>query len=127
MVEITIPRQMGLQVRKARTGLGLSQKELAHRAGVSERLVLALELGDAPGIRLDKLMSITRALGLKLYVDLPGQSSATVNANSAALASQTQDATPERDSDQNPLTRYQDLYDQLSRAAMGARNGEDAS
>lgn len=125
MVEITIPRQMGLQVRRARTGLGLSQKELARRAAVSERLVLALELGDAPGIRLDKLMSITRALGLKLYVDMPEQSPAPDNANSAALTFSVKDATPERGSDQNPLAHYRDLYDRLSSAAINADNGRN--
>lgn len=48
MDRITLPRQIGIVVRRARGLLGITQCELAQRDGVSERLVLALELGDAP-------------------------------------------------------------------------------
>lgn len=65
---IVTPRQVGLAVRDKRREDGLTQKQLAKRAGVSERLVVALELGDATGIRLDKLLQVLEALDLSLAV-----------------------------------------------------------
>ena len=65
---IDLPRQMGIAVRQARKEAGLTQKKLAERAGVSERLIIALELGDATGIRLDKLLNVLEALDLSLAV-----------------------------------------------------------
>lgn len=65
---IDIPRQAGAHVRQTREEQGLTRAQLAQRAGVSERLLASLELGDAPGIRLDKLLSILHALGLSLVV-----------------------------------------------------------
>ena len=65
---IDLPRQMGIAVRQARKEAGLTQKQLAKRADVSERLIIALELGDATGIRLDKLLKVLEALDLSLAV-----------------------------------------------------------
>ena len=50
---ITTPRQAGIYVRQAREAQGLTRATLAKKAGVSERLLASLELGDATGIRLD--------------------------------------------------------------------------
>lgn len=61
-------RRIGGIVRARRKNLELTQRELAVRAGVSERLVVSLELGDAPGIRFDKLLLVLEALGLSLSV-----------------------------------------------------------
>lgn len=63
---ITTPRQAGIYVRQARETQGLTRAALAKKAGVSERLLASLELGDATGIRLDKLLAIFNALGLAL-------------------------------------------------------------
>ena len=63
---ITTPRQAGIYVRQARETQGLTRAALAKKAGVSERLLASLELGDATGIRLDKLLAIFDALGLAL-------------------------------------------------------------
>lgn len=63
---ITTPRQAGIYVRQAREAQSLTRATLAKKAGVSERLLASLELGDATGIRLDKLMAIFDALGLAL-------------------------------------------------------------
>lgn len=63
---ITTPRQAGIYVRQAREAQGLTRAALANKAGVSERLLASLELGDATGIRLDKLLTIFNALGLAL-------------------------------------------------------------
>ena len=63
---ITTPRQAGIYVRQAREAQGLTRATLAKKAGVSERLLASLELGDAIGIRLDKLLKVFDALGLTL-------------------------------------------------------------
>lgn len=63
---IRAPRQAGIYVRRAREARGLTRAQLAAAAGVSERLLAALELGDATGIRLDKLLAVFGALGLSL-------------------------------------------------------------
>lgn len=63
---ITTPRQAGIYARQARETQGLTRAALAQKAGVSERLLASLELGDATGIRLDKLLAIFNALGLAL-------------------------------------------------------------
>lgn len=63
---ITTPRQAGIYVRQARESQGITRATLAKKAGVSERLLASLELGDATGIRLDKLLTIFNALGLAL-------------------------------------------------------------
>ncbi|MBM6942168.1 helix-turn-helix domain-containing protein, partial [Collinsella intestinalis] len=65
---VTIPRQAGIYVRRAREAQGLTRRQLAEAARVSERLLAALELGDAPGIGLDKLLAVLDALGLSLEV-----------------------------------------------------------
>ena len=63
---ITTPRQAGIYVRQARESQGITRATLAKKAGVSERLLASLELGDATGIRLDKLLKVFDALGLTL-------------------------------------------------------------
>lgn len=63
---ITTPRQAGIYVRQARESRGITRAALAKKAGVSERLLASLELGDATGIRLDKLLAVFGALGLAL-------------------------------------------------------------
>lgn len=65
---ITTPRQAGIYVRQAREDQGLTRAALAKKAGVSERLLASLELGDATGIRLDKLLTVFNALGISLFV-----------------------------------------------------------
>ena len=68
MKAIDSSRSVGRIVREARKAKNITQRQLALRAGVSERLVLALELGDATGIRLDKLLHVLSALDLTLGI-----------------------------------------------------------
>lgn len=63
---ISAPRQAGIYVRRSREAQGLTRAQLAAMSGVSERLLASLELGDASGIRLDKLLAVFDALGLSL-------------------------------------------------------------
>lgn len=93
---ITTPRQAGIYVRQAREAQGITRAALAKKAGVSDRLLASLELGDATGIRLDKLLAILNALSIGLFVQgdndsitSPGEQPTTEaglpNANSNAL------------------------------------------
>lgn len=68
MIAIPYPRNIGKLIRSQRKEQGLTQRQLAAKAGVSERLIASLELGDATGIRLDKLLPILDALELSLFV-----------------------------------------------------------
>ena len=63
---ISTPRQAGLYVRKVREERTMTRAQLALASGVTERLLASLELGDAMGIRLDKLLAVCKALGIRL-------------------------------------------------------------
>lgn len=66
---VNASRQAGIYVRRAREELGITRGELAALAGVLEWLIASLELGDAKGVRLDKLLSICGAVGLGLCME----------------------------------------------------------
>lgn len=74
---ISIPRQAGIYVRRARESQGLTRVQLARKSGVSERSLASLELGDAEGIRLDKLLLVLGALGLTLRVQTESSDACT--------------------------------------------------
>lgn len=64
-------QQLGARVRVARQGLGLSQRELCARAGVSARSLVQVEAGEGnPSI--DRLADIAQALGLSLVALFAG-------------------------------------------------------
>ena len=69
---IVIPRMMSYPVRERREELGLTQDELASRAGVSRQFILRLEAGKAPGVSVDKLMRVLDQLDLALFVGVAG-------------------------------------------------------
>lgn len=76
---INIPGNAGKYAKERRKKLGMTQRELARRPGVSERTICSLELGEKPGMHPNKLLAIYQALGLSLVaeesspVDAPGQ------------------------------------------------------
>ena len=86
---ISAPRQAGIYVRRSREAQGLTRAQLAAAAGVSERL---LELGDATGIRLDKLLAVFGALGLSLAAQ--GEKIAAPSPSSAPAADRRQNPRP---------------------------------
>lgn len=102
---ITTPRQAGIYVRQAREAQGLTRAALAKTASVSERLLASLELGDATGIRLDKLLAIFNALGLALAAQ--GDIAKTNNEQSANVphADPQPRSTPKRHHAQRPSHR----------------------
>lgn len=59
--------------RQRRKALRLSQAEAAELAGVSERFVRLVESGKS-SVRLDKVQLLLEILGLRLRVELRGQS-----------------------------------------------------
>ena len=68
MEATAIVRRIGSQVRQQRASLGITQKQLANNAGVSERLVRSLEMGLANGIGLEKLAAILSSLDLTMAI-----------------------------------------------------------
>ena len=63
---------LGWEVKRLRKAAGLSQAELAERAGVSRKWVVLCEQGHVRG-EIGKLMMVVRALGLELRFDRPPQ------------------------------------------------------
>lgn len=95
----TLLRYIGQEVRAARKSVGITQRQLAVLANVSERLVRSVEYGEAQNVSISKLASILGPLGLGLYVD---------NGTIAQGAPVTQDPS----------------YGNLLRQAVAAWNGE---
>lgn len=97
-----LARCIGRTVRERRVLLNMTQQELAARAGVSVRLVISLELGEAPGIRLDKLTQLLDALDLSLAV--------TARDGAAAVRGATEQASNQRHTRERD--RYQHAFNQ---------------
>lgn len=60
--------QLGLAVRRLRDRRGLSQAELAERAGVSRQWVIAVEQGRKNGLEVGLVMRVLDALDASLTV-----------------------------------------------------------
>ena len=58
--------EIGYAIKDRRAELGMTQAQLAEAAGVSKRCLWSLELGQNPGVQLDKLAAVLGALGLGL-------------------------------------------------------------
>lgn len=58
--------EIGYVIKDRRAELGMTQAQLAEAAGVSKRCLWSLELGQNPGVQLDKLTAVLGALGLEL-------------------------------------------------------------
>ncbi|NKY10226.1 helix-turn-helix domain-containing protein [Cellulomonas hominis] len=63
----TLP-QLGLTIRRLRDRRGLSQVELAERAGVSRQWVIAVEQGQKKGLEVGLIMRVLDALDASLTV-----------------------------------------------------------
>lgn len=60
--------QLGAAIRQLRTARGLSQGELARRAGVSRQWVITVEQGRTSGMEIGLLMRVLDALDASLTV-----------------------------------------------------------
>lgn len=63
--------RLGRAVRQRRERLGLHQVDLAELAGCSTRFVHTVEAGKGT-VRIDKLASVLRVLGLRFWLELGG-------------------------------------------------------
>ena len=71
------PRELGTIIREKRKRLGLDQKELAQRVGVSRQWIVAIEQGKS-GAALGLVLRTLFALGITLDArDLPPKKSST--------------------------------------------------
>jgi y4mF family transcriptional regulator len=68
MRRIASPADIGDIVRRARKVAGLRQDDLAGLAGVGTRFLIELEAGK-PTLRLDKLLAVLAALGIRMHLD----------------------------------------------------------
>jgi ribosome-binding protein aMBF1 (putative translation factor) len=63
---------IGVMVKRARTVVGLTQAQLADRAGTTQAVIARIEGGKAFTASLDLLDRIARALGGRLSVEFEG-------------------------------------------------------
>ncbi len=59
---------IGYAIKDRRAQLGLTQAQVADAAGISKRCLWSLELGQNPGVQLDKLTAVLKVLGLDLTI-----------------------------------------------------------
>lgn len=60
--------EIGYAIKDVRAKLGMTQAQLAEAAGISKRCLWSLELGQNPGVQLDKLLAVLKVLGLDLAI-----------------------------------------------------------
>lgn len=70
--------EIGTVVREARVAQGLRQDQLAAAAGVGLRFLVELE-GGKPTVRLEKVLAVLNALGLRLQVTTRTELSGTIS------------------------------------------------
>lgn len=58
-------KQLGNNIKQLRTSLGLSQEQLAEKAGLHRTYVGAVERGER-NVSLDNILAISRALGVSV-------------------------------------------------------------
>ena len=110
-------RQIGQMVRTRRKELGLTQRQLANQAGVSDRFVVALELGDSAGARLDKLMTVFAVLDITLEMNIseegnPAEADVKADAVGEGASVEQAKAQAEADAKPNPNQEKVDAYKQ---------------
>lgn len=73
--------ELGLVVQETRRGRQWTQAELAKRAQVSRRWIVALESGQAAGAELGRVLATLSALGLELTLSPPAENDTGEPAN----------------------------------------------
>ncbi len=69
---------LGATLRSARIALGLTQRDLAIRAGVSERLLREVELGVRPNVSLESAVLLFAHVGVSMRLAVPSGVSVTI-------------------------------------------------
>ena len=93
--------EIGYAIKDRRAELGLTQAQVAEAAGVSKRCLWSLELGQNPGVQLDKLTAVLGVLGLDLRIDKGDVPS--FRARKETPSAKPTDAPPHRDNTFNAL------------------------
>lgn len=84
-------------LKSARKALGLSQKELAHRAGVSHRLWAEVERGERPNVSLETALRLLGEAGVTIRLTDPlGMSRELSNPSTGARAARAARAAVRR-------------------------------
>ena len=79
--------QIAALLKTSRRALGLTQKELARRTGVSERLWAEVERGERPNVSLETALRMLSEVGVSVRLDDPlGSSHALDDPAAAATA-----------------------------------------
>ncbi|MFY9636216.1 MAG: helix-turn-helix transcriptional regulator [Cellulosimicrobium cellulans] len=84
---------LAAEVRSRRGQLGLTQRDLADMAGVSERFVRFVEQGK-PSVQLDSLTAVLETLGLELRLATRTSQAALTPGGPAAAAGSVKEAQP---------------------------------
>lgn len=66
--EVPSLRHLGGAIHDARKAAGLTQVELAQRAGVSREWLIGIERGGRPGAEIGKILSVLRELNLIISI-----------------------------------------------------------
>ena len=64
--------QLGAVIRAERKRLGVTQRDLAMASGTGLRFIVDLE-GGKPTCRVEKVLQVLQALGIRLRADIPGE------------------------------------------------------
>lgn len=79
-----LSKRIGELLRAARRQRGLSREELAHRGGVSTRLVAELERGQRPNVSLESALNLLNIVGVSVVAKAPNGAAAEIRSGSAA-------------------------------------------
>lgn len=74
-IPLNSPQEVGRLVRAARKAERLRQDDAAGAIGVSDVFLWKVEKG-SPGVRLDKLLQVFHALGIKLHAEVSDETAA---------------------------------------------------
>ncbi|MEG0217958.1 MAG: helix-turn-helix domain-containing protein [Raoultibacter sp.] len=85
-------RQVGRAVRARRKEEGLTQRQLAQAAHVSERFIVSLEQGVALGMQLDKLLQVLDVLRISLCLNTDRDNKVAATSLEATLCQEAQSA-----------------------------------
>ena len=91
---------IGYAIKDARAQSGLTQAQLADAAGISKRCLWSLELGQNPGVQLNKLLAVFKVLGLDLQIVAAGVTESDLHEEAVAPAF----ASPQKNSEFDALS-----------------------
>ena len=74
-IPLKSPQEVGRLIRAARKAERLRQDDAAGAIGVSDVFLWKVEKG-SPGVRLDKLLQVFHALGIKLHAEVSDETAA---------------------------------------------------